>query len=61
VRLPDTALRIGLATTLFVSGLKLLDVPGSDQLIVVAFAAGLVALAVAAFRVWARRPALARE
>src|ERR671911_1509328 len=33
VRLPDRALRVGLAATLFVSGLKLLDVPGSDELI----------------------------
>jgi uncharacterized protein len=61
VRLPDTALRVGLAATLFVSGLKLLDVPGSDELILVAFAAGLVALGVAAVRIWSRRPALARE
>ena len=61
VRLPDTALRVGLAATLFVSGLKLLDAPGSDELIVVAFALGLVAFGVAAIRVWSRRPALARE
>ena len=61
VRLPDTALRVGLAATLFVSGLKLLDVPGSDELILVAFAGGLVALGVAAVRIWSRRPALARE
>jgi uncharacterized membrane protein YfcA len=61
VRLPDTALRLGLATTLFVSGLKLLDVPGSDELIVVAFGLGLVALGVGLFRIWNRRPALARE
>jgi hypothetical protein len=61
VRLPDTALRVGLAATLFVSGLKLLDVPGSDHLILVAFAGGLVALGVAAFRIRSRRPALARE
>jgi uncharacterized membrane protein YfcA len=61
VRLPETALRIGLAATLFVSGLKLLDVPGSDQLIVIGLAAGLVALGVGLVRVWSRRPALARE
>jgi uncharacterized protein len=61
VRLPDTGLRIALAATLFVSGLKLLDVPGSDELILVAFAAGLVALGWAAVRFWNRRPALARE
>jgi uncharacterized membrane protein YfcA len=61
VRLPETTLRVGLAATLLVSGLKLLNVPGSDQLIVVALALGLVALGVAAVRVWSRRPALARE
>jgi uncharacterized protein len=61
VRLPDTGLRIALATTLFVSGLKLLDVPGSDELVVVAAAAGLVALGVAGIRVWSRRPELARD
>jgi uncharacterized protein len=61
VRLPDTALRVGLAATLLVSGLKLLNVPGSDHLIVAALAAGLAALVVAAVRVWNRRPALARE
>jgi uncharacterized membrane protein YfcA len=61
VRLPDTGLRIALATTLFVSGLKLLDVPGSDQLIVAAFGAGLVALGVGLVRMWNRRPALVRE
>ena len=61
VRLPDTALRVGLAATLFVSGLKLLDVPVSDELILVAFAGGLVALGVAAVRIWSRRPALVRE
>ena len=61
VRLPETALRVGLAATLLVSGLKLLDAPGSDQLIVAALAAGLAALLVGAVRVWNRRPALARE
>jgi uncharacterized membrane protein YfcA len=61
VRLPETGLRVALAVTLLVSGLKLLDVPGSDQLIVAALGAGLAALLVGAVRVWNRRPALARE
>jgi uncharacterized membrane protein YfcA len=61
VRLPETALRVALAATLLVSGLKLLDVPGSDELIVVALASGLAGLGFAGVRMWSRRPALARE
>jgi uncharacterized protein len=61
VRLPETALRVALAATLLVSGLKLLDVPGSDELIVVALALGLGGLGFAGVRMWSRRPALARE
>jgi uncharacterized membrane protein YfcA len=40
VRLPDRALRVGLASVLLLSGLKLLDVPGSDQLVLLALVAG---------------------
>ena len=34
VNLPDRALRLGLATTLTLSGIKLTDVPGSDVIVV---------------------------
>jgi hypothetical protein len=43
VRLPERKLRIGLAGVLLLSGVKLLDRPGSDTLVVVAFAAGATA------------------
>jgi hypothetical protein len=42
VRLPDRALRIALASTLTLAGVKLLDPPGSDA--IVAVGAGLAAL-----------------
>ena len=40
VRLPDRSLRVGLATVLLLSGIKLLDVPGSSLLIPVVLGAG---------------------
>ncbi len=62
VRLPERALRVGLAATLLVSGLKLLDVPGSDRLVVVAFAVGAAVLVAAwLLQLNRRRLALARE
>jgi uncharacterized protein len=42
VRLPDRSLRIGLATVLLLSGVKLLDVPDSSYLIPVVLGAGIV-------------------
>jgi uncharacterized protein len=50
VRLPDRTLRIALATVLLLSGIKLLDVPGSDAIVVAGLALGAVALAVATTR-----------
>jgi uncharacterized membrane protein YfcA len=41
VRLPDRSLRVGLATVLLLSGVKLLDVPGSSYLIPVVLGAGV--------------------
>ncbi len=38
VRLPDRALRVALAVTLFLAGVKLVDFPGSDAVVVVVFA-----------------------
>jgi uncharacterized membrane protein YfcA len=45
VRLPETTLRVALAGVLLLSGIKLLDPPGSDVLVVVALAVGAVAVA----------------
>jgi uncharacterized membrane protein YfcA len=46
VRLPDRSLRIGLATTLAVSGVKLLEPPLTGPLMLVALLVGLVLLTV---------------
>jgi uncharacterized membrane protein YfcA len=46
IRLPDRSLRIGLATTLAVSGVKLLEPPATGPLMVVALVTGLVLLIV---------------
>ena len=57
LRVPDRALRLGLATVLMLSGVKLIDFPGTDY----AIAAGAIVAAVA-FAIWglvsrsARRP-----
>jgi uncharacterized membrane protein YfcA len=50
VNLPERALRLGLATTLTLAGLKLADVPGAGILIVVVLAAAALVLVVAAAR-----------
>jgi uncharacterized protein len=59
VRLPERALRVGLAATLLVSGIKLLDPPGSDVFVVAALGAALVGGVYAAVRQVNRRLALA--
>ena len=46
VGLPETALRLALASALALSGLKLLDVPYANQIVLVSLAAGGLALAV---------------
>jgi uncharacterized membrane protein YfcA len=63
VRLPELPLRIGLASVLLLSGVKLLDVPGSNTLVVLALAVGGVVLAVHLVRRRSngRRVALARR
>jgi hypothetical protein len=45
VRLPDRALRVGLATVLLLSGIELLDVPGSSFLTPLVLAGGIALLA----------------
>ena len=42
VWVPDRALRVGLGATLLLSGLKLLDIPGANVLVVFGLAGGLV-------------------
>jgi uncharacterized protein len=46
IRLPDRSLRIALATTLAVSGVKLLDLPATGPLMALALVAGLALLGV---------------
>src|SRR5256885_9222156 len=45
LRLPGQALRLGLATVLMLSGVKLLDVPGADWIVLARFIAGRIVLA----------------
>ena len=56
VGLPDTVLRFSLAAVLALSGLKLLDVPYSNELVILALAAGSAALVVWGIAVVLRRP-----
>jgi uncharacterized protein len=58
VKLPDRVLRLGLALTLTLSGLKLTELPGVDYLIVAVLVVTLVVVVAAALR--ARRTAPAR-
>jgi uncharacterized membrane protein YfcA len=44
VRLPDNALRLGLATTLILSGIKLVDVPGANWIVLAGFVGAGIAL-----------------
>ena len=55
VGLPETALRLALASALALSGLKLLDVPYSNQIVLVSLAAGGIALAVWGITLLVRR------
>jgi len=60
VKLPDRALRIALSTVLFLAGIKLLDPPGANAVVVAAIGAAALASAVLGARalaVNARRPA----
>jgi len=57
VRLPDRALRVALATTLTLAGMKLLDVPGANIVILVALGAAIVVIVAALVRMIVRRGA----
>src|SRR5436190_21607802 len=62
VRVPDRALRFAFATILFLSGLKLLEVPHATVVIAAAFAVGAcVLVAWATRRLYVRRAAPATE
>jgi len=52
VNLPDRALRLGLATTLTLAGLKLAEVPAADVVILVVLALGAALLLGAGVRRW---------
>ena len=53
VRLPDRAIRVALATTLTLSGFKLIDFPGSSAAVLVGLGVGLVVLAGTMLNDWA--------
>jgi uncharacterized membrane protein YfcA len=58
VRLPDRALRVALATVLFASGVKLVDFPGANAVMLSAVAGALVAgVAIGSRRLLVGRPA----
>lgn len=59
VKLPERSLRVALALTLSLAGVKLLEVPGADFVVVGALAAGAIVGALAGLRYLARRPAVA--
>jgi len=55
VKLPERALRLGLAATLTLAGLKLVEAPGSDYLVVAAVGGAALVLVVGAAREVMRR------
>jgi uncharacterized protein len=61
VRLPERELRIALATVLLLSGVKLLEPPGTGALLVFVAFVGVTLLAASAMRRLAARPAVAVE
>jgi uncharacterized protein len=61
VRLPERELRISLATVLLLSGVKLLEPPGTGVLLVLVALVGATLLAASALRRLAARPAVAVE
>jgi uncharacterized membrane protein YfcA len=55
VKIPDDALRLGLALVLSLSGLKLLEVPQANWVIAGGLAAGAAALVAFSIRAWHAR------
>ncbi len=56
VKLPERTMRVALALVLFLSGVKLLEPPGANAIVIVVAAAGLLAGLVALARRSGRRP-----
>jgi uncharacterized membrane protein YfcA len=56
VKIPDDALRLGLALVLALSGLKLLEVPEANWIIAGGLGAGAIALTAFGIRAWVARP-----
>jgi uncharacterized membrane protein YfcA len=61
VKLPERSLRAALALTLGLAGLKLIDVPGANAIVIVAGAGAVLLALVSLVRYVLRRPALAAE
>jgi uncharacterized protein len=61
VKLPDRSLRVALALTLALAGVKLIDPPGANAIVIAVAVGALITAIVAGSRRLARRPALARE
>lgn len=61
VHLPDRAMRVALATTLFLAGTKLVDFPGADIVLVVGFGSALLVGAVTGIRALRRRSRAATD
>ena len=61
VKLPERSLRMALAVTLALAGLKLLEVPGSNYLVIGTLVAAALTGSVVLVRRLSRRPALARR
>lgn len=55
MKVPDRGLRVALASTLILAGLKLLDVPGANGIILAALGAAAVAVVAVTYRAVARR------
>ena len=55
MRAGDRVLRVALATTLFLSGVKLIDFPGADEVVITGASIALVAGGVVAVRAIRRR------
>jgi uncharacterized protein len=56
VKIPDDALRLGLALVLALSGLKLLEVPEANWIIAGGLGVGAIALTAFGIRAWVARP-----
>jgi uncharacterized membrane protein YfcA len=56
LRVPDATLRTALGCVLFLSGVKLVDVPGANWILAGGLSAGALVLAALGVRAWLGRP-----